>query len=153
MSVGQKITRRIAFGALVVFAASQFVPMARTNPPVIDDVPAPPEAKAILRRACYDCHSNETKWPWYSHVAPTSWLVTHDVNEARAKMNFSEWNKMPADKQARRLRQSLEEIDEKEMPPAIYLPMHPAARLSNADVGTLRAWITSVAPETGEDED
>ncbi|MFH0908727.1 MAG: heme-binding domain-containing protein [bacterium] len=143
-------------GALVALAAAvvliQFVPVARTNPPVTGDIPAPADAKAVIRRACYDCHSNESKWPWYSHVAPVSWLVTHDVNEARRKMNFSEWNKLSADKQARNLRNALEEIEGKDMPPKIYVPMHPDARLGDADMAILHAWITSTAPGA-HDED
>ena len=77
---------------LAAFVAIRFVPVrATSNPPVTGDVPAPPAAKAILHRACYDCHSNEMRWPWYSRVAPVSWLVVRDVRRDRNELNFSSW--------------------------------------------------------------
>src|SRR5271169_1947874 len=83
----------------VVFAAAflllQFTNPPRTNPPVVSDLmatnPPPPEIAAMLHAACYDCHSYETKWPWYSHIAPVSWLVAGDVRDGRHDMNFSDW--------------------------------------------------------------
>jgi len=146
------VARRSLIALATLAIVIQFVPVSRTNPPVTGEIPAPDEVKAVLKKSCYDCHSNESKWPWYSHVAPFSWLVVHDVNEAREKMNFSEWNKLSADRQARRLRGSMEEIDDKEMPLKIYLPMHPDARLSETDIATLRAWITSVAPGSHKED-
>jgi heme-binding protein len=74
-----KIFRWFLLGILLALIVMQFVPVERTNPPVEQEVPAPANVRAMLRRACYDCHSNETRWPWYSHVAPVSWLVAHDV--------------------------------------------------------------------------
>ena len=70
----------------------QFVPVNRMNPPVTGEIGAPEKVMAILHRSCYDCHSNKTVWPWYSYVAPISWLVADDVHEGRRHMNFSEWN-------------------------------------------------------------
>lgn len=98
--------------------------------------------REVLRRACYDCHSNETRWPWYSRVAPISWLVAHDVGEGRRELNFSTWNRMDAAKQAKALRETWKEVYEGEMPPRIYLPTHPEARLSDVDRALLRAWAT-----------
>ena len=130
----------------------QFVPVSRTNPPVTGEIPAPDELKAVLKQSCYDCHSNESKWPWYSHVAPVSWLVVHDVNEARGEMNFSEWDQLTPKAQAHKLKECIEEIEEREMPLRIYLPMHPEARVSDADLATLRAWVASVVPESDDDD-
>jgi hypothetical protein len=84
----------IASALIVIgFIGIQFIPVPRTNPPVTSELQwDSPAIKELVRRACYDCHSNETVWPWYSYIAPMSWLVTHDVSEARRHMNFSQWN-------------------------------------------------------------
>jgi len=103
-------------------------------------VPASPEVRAVLRRACYDCHSNETVWPWYSKVAPSSWLVSSDVLSGRRHMNFSTWNRRTAERQAEALRQAWEEVEAGEMPLWYYMPLHPEARLTDADKALLRAW-------------
>jgi len=82
--IGMKKKLKWIFVALVVgFGLLQFTNPARTNPPVVNDLPAtnaPPHVAALLRAACYDCHSYESKWPWYSHIAPVSWLIAQDVN-------------------------------------------------------------------------
>jgi hypothetical protein len=118
----------------------QLVPVERSNPPVEAEVPASAEIRSILRRACYDCHSNETEWPWYSRVAPVSWLVAHDVVEGREKLNFSTWNRLDTKKQVEALHESWEEVEEGEMPPWFYLPPHPDAELSPSDRAALREW-------------
>ena len=86
--------------AVVLFVAIQLVPVDRSNPPVEADLEAPEAVTAVLRTACYDCHSNETHWPWYSYVAPVSWLVAHDVEEARSEFSFSRWEKLGEHEQA-----------------------------------------------------
>lgn len=138
------VTRLLMLGA-VVLVAIQFVPVTRTNPPVESDIPASPAVSAVLRRACYDCHSNETVWPWYSRVAPVSWLVAHDVNEGREHVNFSQWNRLTPAKQRETIREVWEEVSEGHMPPAIYLPAHREARLSDLDKQALENWAKSVA--------
>jgi hypothetical protein len=85
-----KIKIWIAVG--VALGLAQLVPLDRSNPPVSAEVPATPEVRAILKRSCYDCHSNETRWPWYAYAAPMSWLLVYDVHEAREHMNFSTWD-------------------------------------------------------------
>ncbi len=89
--------------AAVVLIAGQFVPAKRTNPPVQGVLVAPPEIEATLRRACYDCHSNETRWPWYSRVAPLSWFIVRDVEVGRKEINFSEWGSYYAATRRRKL--------------------------------------------------
>ena len=111
-----------------------------TNPPIQQDVAAPPAVAAVLRRACYDCHSNETVWPWYSQVAPISWLLERDVRQGREELNFSVWNTYEAKKRAKKLQETAEEVAEGEMPPWLYVVAHPDAALSQADVELLRAW-------------
>src|SRR5438874_1058331 len=88
----------IALGTVLV--AIQLVPVERTNPSATKPIEAPAEVTAVLRRSCYDCHSNETRWPWYAYVAPVSWLVADDVKDGRAKLNFSSWGDYPLAKRA-----------------------------------------------------
>jgi cytochrome c551/c552 len=135
---------------VVLFAAAQLVPVSRENPPVEEAVPAPAEVRAILERSCYDCHSHEVRWPWYARVAPASWLVAWDVGEAREHLNFSTWNRYDAEKRLDHLEELWEEVDEGKMPLWYYLPLHPEARLSDADRAALRAWVASTgAPVAG----
>jgi hypothetical protein len=138
-----QVLRWFLFGIVLALIVMQFVPVERSNPPVEEEVPAPANVRAMLRRACYDCHSNETRWPWYSHVAPVSWLVAHDVHEARKHLNFSTWNQYNPKRQARKLNEVWEEVDEGEMPLWYYLAVHRDAVLSDADRALLREWATS----------
>jgi hypothetical protein len=143
--------RRIIKWAIVVLiialVAVQLVPVDRTNPPVETEVAAPAEVRAILRRSCYDCHSNETARPWYSRVAPVSWLVASDVHDGRAHLNFSTWNRLTAEGRIEAAREAWEMVEEGEMPLWFYLPLHPGARLSAEDRSVLRAWSLSAGGE------
>lgn len=132
--------RRIIVGGLVAFGAIQFVPVTRSNPPVESEMPMAPEVKAVLRRACYDCHSHETVWPWYSQVAPLSWLISHDVHEGRAELNFSTWQRYNPQEQMKKRKESWDEVHEGAMPPWAYRVLHPEARLSEQDRALLQHW-------------
>lgn len=125
---------------VLVFAAIQLVPVNRTNPSIETELSTPPEVRTVLKRACYDCHSNETVWPWYSRVAPVSWLIALDVRNGRKEMNFSTWNRTTAIKRVKLMRKCWEEVHEGEMPPWFYLLLHPRARLTDGDRGLLRDW-------------
>ncbi len=125
---------------LGLFLAIQLVPVERSNPPVLAEVPAPPEVREVIERACYDCHSHETRWPWYAQLAPASWLLAYDVAEAREHMNFSDWKQYDEDEQRDLVEEAWEEVEEGEMPPWFYLPLHPEARLSDADRSVLEDW-------------
>ena len=117
----------LILGCLGLFLLIQLVPYGHnhTNPPVVQEPAwASPQAREIAKRACFDCHSNETTWYWYTNIAPFSWLVQNDVDEGRRRLNFSEWNR----------RHEIEEIgkvlQEGEMPPLQYALIHPSSRLS-----------------------
>jgi len=125
---------------LVLVVAIQFIPVETTNPPVEGDIPTSPAVKAVLRRACYDCHSHETVWPWYSHLAPISWLLVRDVQEGRAELNFSTWHRYSTQQQVKKLQESWKEVSEGEMPPWYYLPVHRDGRLSDDDRTLLEQW-------------
>ena len=143
-------TRRAAMwlagGAAIALAGAQFIPVSRANPLDGTELAASPQVRSLLRRACYDCHSNETTWPWYSHVAPVSWLVAHDVAEGREALNYSRWQAYGAGQRAELLDETWEEVAEGEMPPAAYLLLHPEARLDEADRTALRAWARESMP-------
>lgn len=136
-------------GGAVVFALAQFIIPSRTNPPVVHDFVAtnspPPEIAALLHAACYDCHSYETRWPWYSHVAPVSWLVASDVNEGRKHLNLSEWPVGQPDRAAKRLDRMSEEIDYREMPPKKYTAIHANARLTDVQRKEMTQWLDAEA--------
>lgn len=132
---------RILIVAVVVFGVlSVIFPIDRTNPPVTGEINAPVEVMAILRRSCYDCHSNETVWPWYSYVAPASWLVAKDTRDGRRHMNFSEWNTYSSKEQNHLRKECGEMVEEGEMPLWFYDALHPEALLLDKDVTTLLSW-------------
>jgi hypothetical protein len=135
--------KKAALLVVAIFVGIQFVPVDRANPPVEADLAAPTELTEVLRTACYDCHSNETRWRWYSYVAPVSWLVAHDVDEARAELCFSDWGLME-ERERNEMREEIwEEVEEGEMPLLIYRLVHPSARLSPEQRGVLREWTHS----------
>jgi hypothetical protein len=138
--------RTVALVCIALFGLAQLVPVSRTNPPIEREVDAPPEVRALLERSCYDCHSHASRWPWYSWVAPVSWLVAHDVSEAREHLNFSTWGRYDAAERGENLEEIAEVLEEGEMPPWFYLPLHPDARLSDAELATLRAWTGEGPP-------
>jgi hypothetical protein len=128
---------KIILGVIAfIFVAIQFIPVNRNNPPVKQEINwDSPQTKALAERACGDCHSNNTKWPAYSYVAPVSLFIQHEINEGRQKINFSEWG-------ARRISRDLgNEIEENvkngSMPTPQYLLLHPEARLTDAEKAQL----------------
>jgi Haem-binding domain len=120
---------------IVAFLAIQLVPYGRshTNPPVTAEPTwDSPQTRDLAARACFDCHSNQTDWPWYTNIAPVSWLTQRHVDEGRAKLNFSTWGT------GRQETQSIgRQINSGEMPPWDYLLLHPAARLGDAEKAQL----------------
>lgn len=116
----------------VVFVLIQLVPYGRDhkNPPVSQEVKwDSPRTRDLAVGACYDCHSNLTVWPWYSNIAPMSWLAEGDVKGGRQALNFTEWNR-PQDVDAQEI---VEAVRDGGMPPLQYKPLHPAGRLSSAE--------------------
>ena len=135
--VGTIAVLGIAGGLLL----AQFVPLQRTNPPATGDVSAPPGIEATLRRACYNCHSNETRWPWYSRVAPISWLAVHYVELGRKQINFSEWGEYYPATRKRKLQWTDRALRQGAMPPWSYRIVHSDARLTEEDRAALERWI------------
>ena len=114
---------------VVLFGLLQLIPVNRANPPVVREVRwDSPETRALAARACFDCHSNETKFPWYASIAPPSILLSNHITEGRDNINFSDWDNYYLDYD-----EIEEQIVEGKMPPASYLLMHPEAQLSDAE--------------------
>lgn len=143
----KKRTRLLPVYVVGLIVLIQFWPVERTNPRVSSDIQTPKEVEEVLRAACYDCHSNETRWPWYSHVAPVSWLIAHDVTEARDRFNLSEWGSVPAEERQVLVRQMWKEVEKGGMPLPVYRIMHPEARLSENQKSVLRDWALSSPSE------
>ena len=146
----RKLFKRIILGAIVLFAALQLFNPSRQNPPVRSDFIAaahpPVEVADDVRAACYDCHSHATEWPFYARVAPVSWLIASDVNEGRKHLNLSEWSAEPA-RAAKNLDRMNEVIDYHEMPPAKYILLHSAARLTDHQRKALLDWTSTTADQ------
>ena len=142
-----RIAKWLVVGLCIGFIVIQLVPVNRTNPSVEGDFRTPDEVRSILQRACYDCHSNETVWPWYSRIAPVSWVIARDVHEGRATLNFSTWDRLSPKKQSELIHESWEEVAEGKMPTWYYVILHPEARLSTNEQSVLRAWSASAGPD------
>ncbi len=145
----KKTLKWVLCACIVAFGLLQLTNPARTNPPVVHDLMAasvpPPEVAVMLHAACYDCHSNETKWPWYSRVAPMSWLIAHDVQDGRENLNLSDWPAANPSRAAKRLERMSEEISYQDMPPKKYTAIHADARLTDAERKELTDWLDAEA--------
>lgn len=140
----KRLLRFAVLGAIVVGVGIQLVPVEGVghNPPDRYPLGAPPEVEAIMRRACLDCHSNETRWPLYSRVAPGSWLMIRDVTKGRKHLNLSEWAESDDDEKKIDRENCWDQIEQGNMPPWFYVyPLHLSAKLSDAEKATLKAWL------------
>ena len=150
-----KAMRWASIGLLVILIGAQFVRPARTNPEsdesrtIGSHVEMTPEVSAILNRACYDCHSNNTKWPWYSNVAPTSWFVVSHVVDGRRHLNFSEWGAYDRNKAAKKMHEIDEEVGASAMPLSSYTMLHPEARLTDQERAVLTDWARAQSARPG----
>lgn len=142
----KRLARSTILSAAIVGAVIQFVRPARTNPPTVQrdtlaaHLPVPPGVQAVLDRACRDCHSNDTRWPWYSQVAPLSWWVIEHVDHGRSHFNYSTWTAYDPGRQRTLLERTCSLAKGHDMPLGSYLLMHSAARLSRADIDLLCRW-------------
>lgn len=142
----RKMIKWIFVGAIAVFLSIQLVQPDRTNPTVDDSktiqahLSVPPEVKSILDRACQDCHSYNTQWPWYSYVAPVSWLTASDVKKGRTSLNFSTWGEYKRRRQLNKLDQIAQAVNEDAMPLKPYRLMHPGAVLTKQEKDLVVQW-------------
>ena len=147
----KKFVKVFVIVIIIVFIGIQFIRPNRTNP-VSDksrDVSyylnIPGNVKQILERSCYDCHSNLTRWPWYTNIAPASWLVASDVENARSQMNFSEWGTYNITDQIDYLNQINKQVKKGNMPLGKYLLIHSDAKLTDADRDLVCKWASSAS--------
>ena|SRR5579862_4082682 len=142
----------VLIGLLLV---SQFVRPARSNP-TIDSAKTleasahpPPEVVASLDRACRDCHSSETNWPWYTNVAPISWWIVHHVNEGRGEVSLSTWADLTPQRKAKKLEEICEQVQQKKMPTTSYLLIHREAALNDTDRQAICNWTKTERAKLG----
>lgn len=139
--------KKIVIGCMVLLVLIQFIRIDKTNPEVVIEndfivQTNPPEyIQTILKTSCYDCHSNESTYPWYTNVAPISWWVKQHINEAREELNFSEWGTFKEKRQKHKLEEVFEEVEEGEMPLPSYLIVHSEAKLTTEQKNELVAWF------------
>ena len=136
----RKFFKRAGLALVVILIATQFIPVDKSNPPERGAAAAPAEVQALLRRACFDCHSNETVWPWYSQIAPGSLLIARDVKNGRKEVNFSNWEKYDEKRKARKLKEIAKQVEKGGMPLFYYLPLHLEAKLSPAERELIINW-------------
>ena len=142
--------KKIIFIVLALFIFIQFIPYGKdhTNPAVIAEPKWDSlETRALFMKACVDCHSNETKWPAYSNVAPISWIVYHHVVDGREHFNISAWGHQKKNKG----KDAAEELEEGEMPLKSYLLVHPEAKLTDAETKLLIQGLKKTFGEEKED--
>ena len=138
---------RVLIAGIAVFAGLQVIPVDRSNPPVeaartiFASEALPPKVEAVLRRSCQDCHSNQTQWPWYSYVAPMSWIVAHDVHAARRQMNLSEWASYSDKKKENKLNGICEQVVNGDMPEGKYALIHRRARVTEDERAAICQWV------------
>ena len=138
--------KRLGVATVFLFLATQFIPLNRSNPSVDPSqtiyatLPMPAEVKDVFERSCKNCHSDETAWPWYSYVAPVSWVVAHDVHQARKMMNLSEWGGYSAKRKEDRLAEICEQVTNGDMPDRKYAIFHRGARLTPEEREAVCQW-------------
>ena len=162
----KKTLKRVLIALIAVFVIIQFFRIDKSVPEynAADDFlnlnAAPAEVAELMRAACYDCHSYETKYPWYANVAPVSWWLKGHIDEGRRKLNYSTFGTRTKEKQAEKIEESGEAVTEGWMPLNSYKWGHPEARLTDAQRLLIGNWLLSLAltesagePEEGNDDD
>jgi hypothetical protein len=141
--------KRIFLGLLVVFVLIQLYRPSRENPPIDQaktieqSIAIPQNVEAILSRSCNDCHSSKTTWPWYSNIAPVSWMLAEHIKDGRNELNFSQWRDFSARKKRKKLEEICEQVNKGDMPLPSYLWIHRDAKLSPADKTLLCDWANA----------
>lgn len=142
--------KKIIFWIAAVFVGIQLIPVDRTNKAVnakdnfIDIYKTPQHITVILKNACYDCHSNETKYPDYAYIAPISWTVKDHINEGREHLNFSEWGTYNKELKENALEKTIATVKDLQMPLPSYIPYHPKANLTTKQRELIQAYFTNL---------
>lgn len=136
--------KKVFYSILIILLLLQLIPINRTNPIVESDLIASEKIKSIFKKSCYDCHSNETKYPVYSYIFPVSLFLAHHIEEARDELNFSNWEALSVSKKSTKAKEIIEEIEEKEMPLLSYTLMHREAILSSEEIEEIKKWAEEI---------
>jgi hypothetical protein len=150
----RKRLKQAAVAVVVVIAAAQLIRPSQANPAtdpgraIQAHVGTASGLGAILDRACRDCHSNNTMWPWYTQIAPASWLWAYGVSQGRKAVNFSEWAAYPPDQQLTLLAETCKDVSSGKMPGSPYTLLRPTARLSTHDIQTICDAVRPGAADT-----
>jgi len=150
------LTKKIGYGLVIILVVFQFFRIDKTNPVVdpsktfLNAYSAPENVRTLFRQACFDCHSNETVYPWYTNIAPVSWWIKHHVNEGREEMNLSEWADFSERRKNHKLKKMKKALSEGWMPLDSYKWMHDKARLTKQQRKTMADWVAKFAP-SGEE--
>lgn len=143
--------KKLLLAFIVLLVVIQFIPIDKAVKPVnpqedfVQVLDTPEPIRVLLRNACYDCHSNETVYPGYSRWAPISWIIQNHVVEGRERLNFSTWTRMNPDQQAHAMQEAAETVESGEMPHLSYPPMHPKARLTDAERQALVQYFLKIS--------
>jgi Haem-binding domain len=132
--------KKIIYSLCLIFLLLQLIPISRNNPPVEADLMTTEKIKSILKRSCYDCHSNETRYPLYSYLFPASVFLSHHIEEGRDELNFSNWESLSSSKKAQKAEDIMEVLEKKEMPLISYRLIHRDAILSEEETELLINW-------------
>ena len=149
------LIKKISLALLAVLVVIQFFRIDKTNPEVdpatnmLNLVDTSSEVEKVLKTACYDCHSFETTYPWYTNIAPVSWLVKGHINEGREELNFSAWGSYSAKRQDHKLEEIGEKVGEGDMPLTSYLILHDEARIDEAQRQAIVSWAKAVRKNLG----
>jgi hypothetical protein len=156
----KKVLKPILVGLLVTFVVIQFIarPEKISEPVNENDIISVLEIEGpiatMLKSACYDCHSDQPRYPWYASVAPVSWKIGEHIEEGRDELNFSKWATYSAKRRDHKLEEMVEEVEEGKMPQPNYVRMHSEAKLTDEQVASLKTWVTAerakIAPELAE---
>ena len=144
--------KKAGLTAVVILLAAQLIPVDRSNPAVDPSktiyafTPMPAGVRSVFQGSCANCHSNETRWPWYSHVAPFSWVIAHDVHEGRHNLNFSQWGIYPLKRRQNKLESICDQIMNGDMPESKYAFVHRDAKLTQEQKEAVCTWTQS-APD------
>jgi Haem-binding domain len=143
----EKTTKRLGLIVVALALGAQLVPVARDNPPGLAPdlvyASAPANVRTVFDGSCKNCHSNQTVWPWYSHLAPFSWIVARDVHQGRRHLNFSEWGTYSPKKREEKLEAICDQVVNGDMPDGKYLLIHRSARLTQEEREAVCAWAES----------
>ncbi|MBH53713.1 MAG: hypothetical protein CMI18_05135 [Opitutaceae bacterium] len=137
----KKTLKITGFFILALFLAIQLKPVDRSNPSEIADSGLPYEVKTILKAKCYDCHSNESHWPWYSYIAPVSWWISDHVHEGRREVNYSKWDTYSEDRKEDKIEETFDEVLDGLMPIESYLITHPDAKVTEEEIDVFDMWL------------